>query len=123
VSGKNIISLSGIEHFTALESLNCSNNELTSLDLSNNTALTTLYCSDNELTSLDLSNNITLTMLYCSNNKLTLLDVSGCSALKYICANDNCLIGEDKIIGLDKSKLRSLIFNPQNIEIPAAGEK
>lgn len=32
VCGKNISSLKGIEHFTALTNLNCSNNSLTSLD-------------------------------------------------------------------------------------------
>lgn len=45
VSNKNISSLKGIEYFTALEDLNCNNNQLTSLDVSNCTALTWLYCN------------------------------------------------------------------------------
>ena len=39
-----IVDLTGIEDFIALEFLACSNNPLTSLDLSNNTALVFLDC-------------------------------------------------------------------------------
>jgi Leucine-rich repeat (LRR) protein len=81
VYGLNIIDLTGIEAFVALDSLNCSYNPLTSLDVSNNTALTTLYCSNNYLTSLDLSACTALTYLNCYGNPLTSLDISNCSAL------------------------------------------
>ena len=46
---KNISSLKGIEHFTALEYLNCTSNQLTALDVSKNTALTWLYCCKNQI--------------------------------------------------------------------------
>ena len=49
VSGLGIRSLQGMEYFTALESLNCSDNELTSLDLSSNTNLQNLDAEDNRL--------------------------------------------------------------------------
>ena len=49
VSGMGIRDLRGIGYFTALESLDCSDNELTSLDLSANTALQTLNASGNRL--------------------------------------------------------------------------
>ena len=52
-----IASLKGIEHFTSLELLDVTFNELTSLDLSQNKKLQTLRCSYNKLTSLDLSQN------------------------------------------------------------------
>ena len=52
----NITDLTGIEDFTALTSLSCDSNQLTSLDVSNNTALTYLNCYDNQLTSLDVRN-------------------------------------------------------------------
>jgi len=55
VSNANIISLVGIEDFTALLTLNCSSNDIDSLDLSQNTALTDLFCFSNELTTLDVS--------------------------------------------------------------------
>ena len=80
---QKIADLTGIEHFTALTKLNCSGNNLTSLDVSKNTALTELYCSWNQLTSLDVSKNTALTKLWCNRNQLTSLDVdvSGCGAL------------------------------------------
>ena len=45
--GMNIYDLTGIESFTALTSLDCDGNQLTSLDLSQNNALTYLDCSAN----------------------------------------------------------------------------
>ena len=39
VEGKNISNLKGIEYFTALTTLNCPNNQLTSLDISKNTGV------------------------------------------------------------------------------------
>ena len=61
---------------TALFSLYCYNNQLTTLDVSNNKALTFLSCYNNQLTTLDVSNNKALTYLFCGNNQLTTLDVS-----------------------------------------------
>ena len=62
--------------------LNCSSNQLTSLDLSGNTMLAYLYCVNNKLTVLDVSKNPDLTYLHCSSNQLTNLDVSANTALK-----------------------------------------
>lgn len=70
-----------IKYFTRLEYLDCSYNQLTSLDVSNNTALTYLDCSGNEFTSLDVSNNTALIHLYCIDNQLPFLDVSNNTAL------------------------------------------
>ena len=64
-----------IRYFTALTSLSCYYNQLTSLDVSKNTALTKLSCAGNQLTSLDLSNNTALTRLECLKNQLTSLDL------------------------------------------------
>ena len=68
--------LTGIEAFTNLESLNCRDNYLTSLDLSKNINLKELICAVNSLTNLDVSNNIKLETLMCTLNKLTSLNVS-----------------------------------------------
>ncbi|MDO4368838.1 MAG: fimbrillin family protein [Bacteroidales bacterium] len=51
VENKNIGFLDGIEYFTALTSLECGENQLTSLDLSNNIDLQKLECWNNKLTS------------------------------------------------------------------------
>ena len=91
----NISDLTGIEAFTALDALFCLDNQLTSLDLSNNTALTRLICSNNQLTSLDVSNNTSLWKLICSNNQLTSLDVSNNLALTFILCYNNQLTSLD----------------------------
>ena len=46
-AGKGIESLAGIEYMTALDSLDCSNNSLTELDLSSNTSITQLNVTGN----------------------------------------------------------------------------
>ena len=91
----NITSLQGIEFFTALTSLNCNFNQLTSLDVSNNTALIELNCYGNQLTSLDVSNNTALTELECGNNQLTILDVSNNTALTSLYCSINQLTSLD----------------------------
>lgn len=75
VAFEGINDLTGIEDFTALEALFCNNNNLSTLDVSNNTALTFLACYSNNLSSLDLSTNTALTFLSCANNNLNSLNV------------------------------------------------
>ena len=99
---KGISNLKGIEYFTALRSLNCGCNQLTSLDVSKNTALTKLYCDNNQLTSLDVSKNTALTGLNCGHNQLTALDVSKNTALTGL----NC--GYNQLTALDVSKNTAL---------------
>ena len=53
----------------------CPNNQISSLDISQNTGLTSLSCSNNQLDNLDVSNNTNLGWLDCSNNQLTSLDI------------------------------------------------
>ncbi|WOD43367.1 T9SS type A sorting domain-containing protein [Hwangdonia lutea] len=76
VANRNIADLTGIEAFSDLSVLNCSNNALTSLDLSGNTFLTWLRCSKNDLTSLDLSANPLLEYLHCALNAIAILDLT-----------------------------------------------
>ena len=51
----NVSDLTGINYFTSLQSLNCSNNQLTSLDLTALTKLGSLECSHNRLTDLKVN--------------------------------------------------------------------
>ncbi len=97
VPHKNINDLTGIQAFTSLIKLECYNNPLGEIDLSNNgnlefvnctsnnlsnlnlnqlQNLTTLYCGNNELSNLDVSQNLNLTALYCHGNILSSIDVS-----------------------------------------------
>ena len=94
-SNKGITNLKGIEYFTSLNILWCTDNQLTALDVSENTALTKLNCCFNKLTSLDVSKNTALTELNCSINKLTALDVSKNTALTELYCNDNQLTSLD----------------------------
>ena len=95
VSDKNISSLDGIEAFTALNYLYCPNNQLTSLDVTNNTALIQLNCSGNQLIFLDVSQNTTLTDLVCNTNQLTSLNISQNTALTDLACVDNQLTSLD----------------------------
>ena len=69
----------------------CDDNQLTSLDLSNNAALKVLYCNSNQLTSLDLSKNAALVTLVCDHNQLASLDVSKNTALESLFCDNNYL--------------------------------
>ncbi len=91
VSGKNIRDLYGIQFFPNLNKLDCSSNQLTSLDVTQNTALQELRCYENRLTSLDVSQNAALQGLYCSDNELTRLDVRQNTALVALSCYENRL--------------------------------
>src|SRR5574344_408570 len=86
-----IASFADIANFPNLDTLDCSGNQFTSLDVSKNTSLTYLACYDNQLTSLDVSANTLLTYLGCGYNQLTSLDVSANTSLTQLSCNGNRL--------------------------------
>ena len=92
---RSITSLKGIEYFTALITLNCNYNQLTSLDLSANTALTSLKCTSNELASLNVTKNTALTTLDCHGNQLSSLDITKNTALTVLDCSNNQLSSLD----------------------------
>ena len=92
---RGIKNLKGIEFFTALETLNCVECELTELDVSKNTELKILHCRENELTKLDVSKNTKLEILSCSKNELTALDVSQNTELTRLYCRSNRLAALD----------------------------
>jgi len=95
VRERNISDLTGIEAFINLDSLECSNNQLTSLDISKNTNLIFLYCGLNQLTSLDISKNTAIQELWCGDNPITNLDVSKNTALEWLYCNNSQLTSLD----------------------------
>ena len=114
-SERQIEKLTGIGYFTALTYLNCSDNQLTELDVRKNKALTYLDCSDNQLTELDVSENKALTYLDCALNQLTKLDVSDNTALTELYCIGNQLTELDvsqntelKILQCSENQLTSL---------------
>ena len=88
---QGIDDLTGIEHFVNMTLLRCTNNSLTSLDVSANTALTELSCTNNALTSLDVSKNIVLKELYCGGNSISTINLSNNSALELLWCSSNSL--------------------------------
>ena len=91
VSSSSITDLTGIKDFTALTTLNCYSNLLTTLDISKNIALEHLECDSNQLTSLDISKNVALTYIECQYNKLTTIDISKNPALTTFKCSSNLL--------------------------------
>lgn len=90
---KTLTDLSGIECFSNLESLFCSELKLVSLDVSSLKKLKQLDCSDNRsLTALNVSGLTNLEALYCDNTGLTSLDVSGLENLTQLwCSQSSSL--------------------------------
>ena len=81
ISEKGLTDLSALKYFTGLQTLDCSRNSLTTLDVSALTKLDSLSCYLNKLTTLDVSGQTNLTSLDCSDNQLTALDVSKLTGL------------------------------------------
>ena len=92
VYGNNLKELLLPEKNSCLEVLQCSFNNIASLDLSGCTQLKLLYCWRNDLTSLDLSSNPYLEDLRCFQNNLSGgLDLSANKKLKILSCEDDRL--------------------------------
>lgn len=113
VINQNITTLKGIEYFRKLKTLSCSDNQLTSLDVSRNSALQWLSCYKNKLTSLDVSKNTNLTLLYCDSNQLTSLDVSQNNKLEKLYCSENQLTS----LKLSPTAVTTLEANGNKIDI------
>lgn len=89
----SLTDLSGIEYFSNLEELYCSQLKIETLDVSSLKKLKQLDCSDNRsLTALNVSGLTNLEALYCDNTGLTSLDVSGLENLTQLwCSRSNFL--------------------------------
>ncbi|MBO4827319.1 MAG: hypothetical protein J5506_08825 [Prevotella sp.] len=140
VNDLKIASLKGIELFTEITDLYCSENELTSLDVSKNTKLAYLYCSWNRLTSLDVSKHTNLLLLWCYANNISSLDVSKNTKLLYLdCSRNNLTslnvtkntelqylwFGHNNLTSLDvtnNKKLIELVCESNNINITEMGK-
>ncbi|RGB40275.1 hypothetical protein C1646_663991 [Rhizophagus diaphanus] len=77
------------------------------LDLSDFINLEKIDCSENQITSLDISKNKLLIDINCSNNKLTSLDLRNCLNIKSVTANCNQL-NELKLPDSNSEKLEYL---------------
>ena len=91
VSGLGISNLKGIEFFPNLKKLDCSDNKITHLNLSQNTKLTKINCQNNQLVQLVVTGCTELTSLDCSQNQLPSLDVSNQTKLQTLNCSHNKL--------------------------------
>lgn len=90
-SGLAIADLTGIEAFKNVSVINCNQNNLTEIDVSQNINLTDLFCSNNVLSELDISNNPKLEILKCYFNTIEILDVSNNPTLEFLHCYNNQL--------------------------------
>jgi len=91
INNDNISDLTGIESFVSLQSLFCYDNNLTTLNLTNNTELFEVTCSNNNLTSIDLRNGNNSGLWYfmsMNNPNLTCIDVDDVAYCEYTWAVD-----------------------------------
>ena len=109
VMNKGIKSMDGIQHFENLYHLDCSFNNLSSIDLSHNPRLRLLSIAHNSFTSIDLS-KVSLENFICFENDLAEIDLSGQSKLRSISCGYNT-----KLKTLDMSDCS------QSVDISAIG--
>ena len=73
-----------------LKGLDCSNNNLSSLNLTTSSNLCVLDCSNNNLSTLNVNSNPNLVYLYCSGNNLTSLNLSNTTKIRELdCSRNN----------------------------------
>ena len=97
-----ITSLRGIKYLKYVKDLNCSGQELKTLNLQTNSRVEKLDCSGNQLTDLWFYTGSSLKYLTCSVNEFTALDLSKCSELIEL----SC--GSNKLTSLDLSANKKL---------------
>lgn len=91
IYGRNISDLTGIEDFVALRNLYCGDNNLTSLNLSNNPLLFEVNCNTNSLVSMDVRNGNNQGLWYFTsmfNPSLSCIDVDDVAYADYTWAVD-----------------------------------
>tara|TARA_R100000935_G_C2806480_1_gene152943 strand:+ start:305 stop:940 length:636 start_codon:yes stop_codon:yes gene_type:complete len=89
IYSKGIQDLTGIEDFAAVELINCANNNLPLLDVSQNMNLWALNCQSSNVVELHLPPTASLEILNCPENFLTALDISQNPGLEQLYCNIN----------------------------------
>ncbi|GAA4974842.1 T9SS type A sorting domain-containing protein [Algibacter aquimarinus] len=109
IDNLNISDLTGIESFVGLETLICSNNNIQSIDVSNNTSLISLLCGSNRLATINILSNSNLEVLDCSENLISGLNVSSNTNLREITCSNNRITDID--VGLNTDLVSLTISN------------
>ena len=101
--------------------LHCSNNLLSSLNISRNTVLKDINCNDNQLTSLNVSNKLDLQRLSCGGNQLSTLDISNNSRLQGTEYGKYCMLDITNMPNLQKVCVWTLPFPPVGFRLCSTG--
>lgn len=104
-----------VSHKFQLVSVECQNNQLTSLILGQNKLLKKLNCANNQLTQLNLNNMNALKDLNCFNNQLTVLDVSDSPELTKLWLGDNHLTSLNLDNNLNLNFTYTDIYSGENV--------
>lgn len=115
--GLGIKNLKGLELFTQLISLDCSENDLTEIALTENLTLQALNCSDNRIVRLNVSKNTALTYLMCNNNLIANLDISANTDLEQLYANENQLVTIDLTTNKELTELSCANNQIQSLDL------
>ena len=126
---EKITDLSGIEYFTSLQELNCSNNEFDTLNLNKNEYLKHIICASNSIEVLMIDSLFALNILQCNSNNINNLNISGNPSLTELGCWDNQIdnlnlsnniylgslnCGENNLTSLDVSMLDLYDLKCQN---------
>lgn len=125
INDYDISNLTGIEDFTALQSLYCQNNNIANLDLSNNSNLFEVICANNNLEAIDLRNGNNTNLWYfmsMNNPLLNCIDVDDITWCEYNFAVDtwttfsnNCNSTSVNFISDNKKLLKITDLQGRNI--------
>lgn len=95
VSTQGIIDLTGIEDFTALQTLIASFNSISTIDVAQNSNLEVLELLDNNINTIDVSSNTLLTRLRLGLNNLSSIDLLSNGALEFLFLAGNSISSID----------------------------
>ncbi|CAG8802041.1 37554_t:CDS:10, partial [Gigaspora margarita] len=121
ISRQNLESDLDLSDFVNLETLDCSYNQLTNLNINNCSKLKNIKCGFNKLTNLDLTNLTQLEKISCNDNYLESFDYSSLNPNKLISLNitDNNLPQQDCSVFKplkNLTKLKSLYISNTDID-------
>jgi len=127
ISGKDLEGHLDLKDFISLERLDCYENRITNLNLTNNKNLTYLNPSSNPISNLDVSQNKNLTEIHFSYGQISSIDLSKNKNLNFVNFNNNLLRNLDltnnpnlATIHVYNNKLTSLkIINLKKLRVVA----
>ncbi|WP_075341546.1 hypothetical protein [Tenacibaculum agarivorans] len=127
VENQGISDLTGIEYFANLKVLNCSENLLSTIDLSSNLKLEDIDCDKNSFVSLDFSKNFNLIKIDADQmSSLTSIDFTGCEFLQNVEIDDNSIESIDfttntslYVFDLDNNSISTIDLSKNRLLISA----